>query len=134
MSSVANHELAKSAPILSRPAELREFPDWFRDQQRTAWQQFEASPKPTRKDQAWRFSNVALLDLAPFKFGGTLSEEERTAILERSRGLDEVAGRMIFAGDELIERDVISDQLKKRGRSEERRVGKECRSRWSPYH
>src|SRR3712207_8478390 len=24
--------------------------------------------------------------------------------------------------------------LLKRGRSEERRVGKECRSRWSPYH
>ena len=23
---------------------------------------------------------------------------------------------------------------KKKGRSEERRVGKECRSRWSPYH
>ena len=23
---------------------------------------------------------------------------------------------------------------KKRNRSEERRVGKECRSRWSPYH
>ena len=23
---------------------------------------------------------------------------------------------------------------KKTGRSEERRVGKECRSRWSPYH
>ena len=25
-------------------------------------------------------------------------------------------------------------ELKKRSRSEERRVGKECRSRWSPYH
>ena len=24
--------------------------------------------------------------------------------------------------------------LVKKGRSEERRVGKECRSRWSPYH
>ena len=23
---------------------------------------------------------------------------------------------------------------RKKGRSEERRVGKECRSRWSPYH
>ncbi|PYJ67741.1 MAG: Fe-S cluster assembly protein SufD, partial [Verrucomicrobia bacterium] len=34
---------------------------------------------------------------------------------EQSRGLEEVAGRMIFAGDELLERDVISDQLKKRG-------------------
>src|SRR3712207_9530779 len=26
------------------------------------------------------------------------------------------------------------DLLKDTGRSEERRVGKECRSRWSPYH
>ena len=25
-------------------------------------------------------------------------------------------------------------QMRKDGRSEERRVGKECRSRWSPYH
>ena len=25
-------------------------------------------------------------------------------------------------------------KLKAEGRSEERRVGKECRSRWSPYH
>ena len=28
----------------------------------------------------------------------------------------------------------IRDVLKTRPRSEERRVGKECRSRWSPYH
>ena len=26
------------------------------------------------------------------------------------------------------------EQSKRFGRSEERRVGKECRSRWSPYH
>src|SRR5438552_7537608 len=115
MSLVTHEELKQPSPLLSGPAELRELPEWFHDQQRAAWKQFESLPKPTRKDQAWRFSNVVLLDLAPFKFGGTLSEEERTAILERSRGLDEVAGRMIFAGDELIERDVISDQLKKRG-------------------
>jgi Fe-S cluster assembly protein SufD len=115
MSSVANREVEKSESILSGPAESREFPDWFRDQQRTAWKQFESLPKPTRKDQAWRFANVGLLDLTSFKYGGALSDEERAAILERSSGLDEVAGRMIFAGDELIERDVISDQLKKRG-------------------
>ena len=28
----------------------------------------------------------------------------------------------------------ITIRAKKEGRSEERRVGKECRSRWSPYH
>jgi Fe-S cluster assembly protein SufD len=115
MSLVAHKERARAGSILSGPVESREFPDWFRDQQRTAWQQFDALPKPTRKDQAWRFSNVALLDLTPFNYGRTLADDKRAAILEQSRGLDEVAGRMIFAGDELIERDVISDQLKKRG-------------------
>ena len=30
--------------------------------------------------------------------------------------------------------DKIFDFLEASGRSEERRVGKECRSRWSPYH
>src|SRR5213596_3478444 len=113
MSLVIHQE--EAAPILSGLAELRELPEWFRDRQRAAWKQFESLPNPTRKDQTWRFSNVGLLDLAKFKVGGTLTEEERDAILERSRGLDEVAGRMIFAGDQLIERDVISDQLKKRG-------------------
>ena len=31
-------------------------------------------------------------------------------------------------GDRIIDRDELAE------RSEERRVGKECRSRWSPYH
>jgi Fe-S cluster assembly protein SufD len=105
----------QAAPILSGLGEAPEFPDWFRDQQSAAWNQFESLPKPTRKDQAWRFANVNLLDLSPFKYGGTLTVTERATILEQSRGLEEVAGRMIFAGDQLIERDVISDQLKKRG-------------------
>src|SRR5438270_7973442 len=105
----------EAAPILSGPGGIREFPDWFLDQQREAWMQFESLPKPTRKDQAWRFANVSLLDLSPFKYGGTLTEKERATILKQSRGLEEVAGRMIFAGDQLLERDVISDQLKKRG-------------------
>ena len=29
---------------------------------------------------------------------------------------------------------VPEEEEKRKGRSEERRVGKECRSRWSPYH
>src|SRR5438874_11176029 len=115
MSSVANHELAQAAPILSGPAELRELPDWFRDEQHAAWQQFEALPNPTRKDQAWRFSNVALLDLAPFKSSAPLSEDDRKNVLKYSRGLDNYAARLIFANDQLIERDVVSEDLKKRG-------------------
>jgi Fe-S cluster assembly protein SufD len=102
-------------PILSGPPDFREFPGWFRDQQRAAWRQFEASPNPTRKDQAWRFSNVGLLDLAPFKISGPLSEDDRKNVLKYSRGLEQHAGRMIFANDQLVKRDVVSEDLKKRG-------------------
>src|SRR5436190_24225286 len=113
MSSVAHDQLSKTGGILSGPIESRDFPDWFRDQQHAAWNQFEALPNPTRKDQAWRFANFNLLDLTQFEYGGPLAHDERAAILEQSRGLDDVAGRMIFIGDQLIERDVISDQLMK---------------------
>jgi len=114
MSLVAHGEVMERS-ILSGPKESGDFPDWFREQQREAWPQFESLPSPTRKDQLWRFSNVDLLDLSPFKFSGAQSDDVRNAILEQSRGLDEVAARLIFAGDQLIERDVISEQLKKRG-------------------
>jgi Fe-S cluster assembly protein SufD len=115
MSSVVDHEKTQTGSILSGAAELRGFPDWFRDQQHAAWDEFESLPQPTRKNQAWRFSNVGLLDLAPFKTGPPLSEDDRKNILKYSRGLEQYAGRMVFANDQLVERDVVSDDLKKRG-------------------
>ena len=60
-------------------------------------------------------SNVDLLDLSRFKIPGELSEDDRRNVLKYSGGLDEVAARVIFANDQLIERDVVSEQLKKRG-------------------
>lgn len=115
MSSIAHAETVNSKGILSGPIESRDLPDWFRDQQAAAWEKFKSLPRPTRKDQPWRFSNVDLLDLAPFKFSPELSDDDRTNVQKYSRGLDQFAGRMIFAGDQLIERDVVSEDLKKRG-------------------
>lgn len=114
MSLVTHEEPKQSRSIVSGPAELDEFPDWFREQQRAAWGIFQSLPSPTRKDQLWRFSNVGLLDLAPYKFTCALSDQDRAAILEQSRGADEIAARLVFAGDELIQRDVFSESLMKR--------------------
>jgi Fe-S cluster assembly protein SufD len=105
----------KSTDILSGPNESAELPDWFREQQREAWSKFESIPQPTRKDQPWRFSNVDLLKLASFKNPGPLSEDDRKNILKYSSGLEQSAGRLIFANDQLVERNVISEDLKKRG-------------------
>jgi len=115
MSAIAHDETVSSKGILSGLLELRDLPDWFREQQHAAWEKFESIPRPTRKDQPWRFSNVDLLDLVPFKLSGTVSDQARAAILEQSNGLDEVAARLVFAGDQLMERDVVSEQLSKRG-------------------
>jgi Fe-S cluster assembly protein SufD len=114
-SSVAVSDTAKSFPILGGSAGSRPFPDWFREQQLGAWQEFQSIPAPTRKDQLWRFSNVDLLDLSSFHFSRVMSDDDRNNVLKYSRGLSGIAGRMIFAGDQLIERDVVSEQLKKRG-------------------
>ena len=115
MSLVSHDEVSQAGSILSGPAESRDFPDWFREQQREAWKQFQSLPSPTRKDQLWRFSNVDLLDLTAFKSGGTSTDKDRDTILKQSRGLDDVAARLVFAGDQLIERDIVSERLKKRG-------------------
>ena len=44
------------------------------------------------KIKPWRFSNVGLLDLAPFKISPPLSEDDRDNVLKYSRGLDAVRG------------------------------------------
>ena len=38
-----------------------------------------------------------------------------------------------FSGEKSM-REAFEQLIERQTRSEERRVGKECRSRWSPYH
>src|SRR2546430_5014296 len=94
---------------------------------------FSSRRRHTRFDCDWS-SDVCSSDLAPrarrFRAGGrtraqgedlrhwcTLPAKTRTPLLRRATKL----GERLASGD-------------RAKRSEERRVGKECRSRWSPYH
>ena len=56
---------------------------------------------------------------------------ERLGLLRPRR--DEDNGYRLYSLRDIYKLSVIRD-LRTLGRSEERRVGKECRSRWSPYH
>ena len=52
-----------------------------------------------------------------------------------ARGIDPATLRTVTFGGQTHVQDLQCDSLLKQAiRSEERRVGKECRSRWSPYH
>src|SRR5437667_10739138 len=66
----------------------------------------------------------ALPSLAP------RAHEEARVLLAQDRLAESVAGR---AASRLEEGHVAADREREVLRSEERRVGKECRSRWSPY-
>jgi len=102
--------------IVSAPQKAtRALPAWFRQQREQGWREFSALPTPTRKDQAWRFSNVGALDLTPYRFGAAPSENEEAEILERSTALNGKAGRLIFANDQLLERDALPESLRQAG-------------------
>ena len=64
------------------------------------------------------------------KIGG---KEETRLFLER---LGFVVGAIVTVVSEIQGNLIVNvkDSRVAIGRSEERRVGKECRSRWSPYH
>ena len=44
------------------------------------------------------------------------------------------SGTVLIDGLDSKDDDIVFEIRQKAERSEERRVGKECRSRWSPYH
>ena len=54
----------------------------------------------------------------------------------RDANMYHLAGQLTEQGIDLKQVRVVSDDAEAivSARSEERRVGKECRSRWSPYH
>jgi Fe-S cluster assembly protein SufD len=107
---------AADSTIVAAPQKAaHDLPPWFRQQQEQGWREFSTLPNPTRKDQAWRFSNVGALDLSPYRFGSAPSDDEHAEILERSAVLNGKSGRLIFANDQLLERDALPESLRRAG-------------------
>jgi Fe-S cluster assembly protein SufD len=98
--------------ILSGPRQSSA-PDWFRELQAKAWEEFEAEPLPTRGNELWRFSSVKNLALdgyvAPPDFSGDPSA------LTRSREFPNPAGRIIFANEALVAAKLLDPALERAG-------------------
>ena len=90
----------------------------------------------------------ALLAVMPLagRLASMKAREHGTVSPERAKALVRLAGGSLRSGElaqqcllspgaitELVE-GLVREGLARREGSEERRVGKECRSRWSPYH
>ena len=66
----------------------------------------------------------------PYRWLEDQDSQEVLHWFEQQGGFTEQVLNALPIRGQLLERLIELDQ----GRSEERRVGKECRSRWSPYH
>ena len=65
------------------------------------------------------------------------AHKKRRVVLERASGYRGQRSRLYRKAKEQVTHSFVysyRDRKAKKGRSEERRVGKECRSRWSPNH
>src|SRR3989475_4410385 len=92
---------------------------------------FSSRRRHTRFDCDWS-SDVCSSDL----FGGAVQRTQRRRPAAQDAGDERRQKRVHHLTREIVEKGDSTEKLDLpgEGRSEERRVGKECRSRWSPYH
>lgn len=79
------------------------WPEWFRDQQAAALADYEATPAPRRKDEPWRFANIAALDLANFRPAAPVTSEGR--LINNSQGIGEFSAKLVFGNNGLLHHD-----------------------------
>src|SRR2546421_6079785 len=90
---------------------------------------FSSRRRHTRSDRDWS-SDVCSSDLDRPAGRGLLHFIGR----DTARPLNAWTRRRIFPGAYAPTLAEVTTEIIEPARSEERRVGKECRSRWSPYH
>jgi len=80
------------------------FPAWFQAEQAAALAEYESTPAPTRRDEAWRFANLKALDLAAFVPAPPIASEGKLITASTGIGGD-TAARLIFGNDTLVLRE-----------------------------
>ncbi len=86
--------------IMETEKTLARWPAWFEAAQRKALEEFERTPAPTRKDEAWRFSDLKALDLTEFRAAEPVTDPGR--LVAASAPLGEVAARAVFGNNRLL--------------------------------
>jgi Fe-S cluster assembly protein SufD len=79
------------------------WPDWFRAQQAAALADYEATPTPTRRDEAWRFATIAALDFSGFRPAEPVTSEGR--LINASQGMDAFSAKLVFGNNVLLHQD-----------------------------
>jgi len=91
------------------------FADWFSQLRFEGWKMFQETPLPVRTDEAWRFATIKALDFSEFTRAVPVDESVAAELIARTPGGLAAGGRMIFANDQLISREVHAAALEAQG-------------------
>lgn len=93
-------------------------PTWYTERKATAWEDFLARPMPTRKEERWRFANLARVTLDGFQpvppTEAAPTEHEHTYNL-RGEVPIETAGALHFQDDNLIAHAPLREEFRAQG-------------------
>ena len=81
------------------PLTLADAPQWFIELQKIAWETFQNTPAPTRKNETWRFGELKQLNLDNFTPAATIDAGDIEIELN---GLESASGQFIFANDATV--------------------------------
>ena len=78
---------------------LPDAPQWFLDLQNSAWETYQSTPAPTRKNETWRFGDLKQLNLDNFI---PATEVETEDIELELNGLEEASAQFIFSNEDTV--------------------------------
>jgi len=90
-------------------------PAWWQELKKKAFAAYGALPLPTRKNETWRFASISGLSLEGYDFGATATGAVHTELADRARLVAQRAGRIVFADNQLVAHERVSDELAARG-------------------
>ncbi len=70
---------------------------------------------PVRTDERWRFANLKAIQLDAYRAPAPVDAELARTLLDRSREMEAVAGRLVFANDQLLAHEPVSEALRAKG-------------------
>ena len=82
------------------------WPAWFQAEQSAAWQEYLATPAPTRNDEPWRFANIKAINLDGFTAAPAIASEGK--LINASTGFGDrenpglYSAKLIFGNNTLV--------------------------------
>jgi len=92
-----------------------------------------AIPHLTQYAPVWIINEKLIPEDSSLQFN-VLFRHNKYGWVNRRYKYDGFNNTLYHKGQTTMDEDEALDIIEEKERSEERRVGKECRSRWSPYH